>query len=54
MTRIGRVIIGSCQDPNMPIFKLVVENGHVQLGCWQFVGWKDEANYKGAIYERVS
>lgn len=55
MTRIGTVIAWHSADPNMPCFKLVVENGRVVLGCWRCIGYKGESKSgPQAIFIRVS
>jgi len=42
MTRIGKVWVHRPKDEEQhhllgdPCFRLVIENGHAQLGCWEF------------------
>jgi len=63
MTRIGRVKAYEGYYPEHPCFRLVVENGHVQLGCWRAVGQEPargepiaQPNWESrrTIFERVS
>lgn len=63
MTRIGRVKAYEGYYPATPYFRLVVENGHVQLGCWRAVGQEavkcpptlnPDWESRRTIFERVS
>lgn len=59
MTRIGRIKAYEGYYPATPYFRLVVENGQVQLGCWRAVAqepadWVEKAVSPVTVYERVS
>lgn len=50
MTRIGTVRVCWAYNPDTPCFRMVTENGYVQLGCWRAVGVDGDRT----IFERVS
>lgn len=64
MTRIGRVMAWEPYIPDTPRFRLVVECGHIQLGCWRAVGQEpsreefiaqpNAPESRRTIFERVS
>lgn len=62
MTRIGRVKAYFAADPATPCFRLVIEGGRAQLGCWRAVGFEDVPAPDGkpwltptlTVFERVS
>lgn len=59
MTRIGKVTAYEGHFPAHPYFRLVVENGAVQLGCWRAVAldppdWAEQNVSPRTVFVRIS